>query len=162
MKISQIIKMPEKYQIFRFKDICEEITTYLDQYDIFNLVIASPPIFQEFVEHVKEVNFCHKILADQDLSLFSYIKKLNLNFNKKITDNSVSLLTNIENLELVENNLITDNSLHVLTNITKLNLCNNRGITDNSLSILTNIKKLDLCNNEIITNNSLSLLTIKI
>ena len=153
------------------KDIWQIIFNKLDFMDQRNMRQVSKYFMINFpiTNLYDNVPNIHK-LTDEVLKLFSYVIKLNVTSNRKITN--VNHMKNLQILHAGDDCGINDHGIQQLVNLTELNVNNNSkitnvdhmknlrilyagykcGIDDHGIQQLVNLTKLDVNSNSKITN----------
>jgi hypothetical protein len=124
-------------------DIYVEIFNYFSTKELLNYRLLSKK-FKEIIERslkFRPIRCTNKV---ENLSMFQYVEKIDLQMCRLITDNMLKDLKNVTCINLYGCSEITDTVLKYLKNIKEINLAGCHKITDNGLKKLKNVKFIDI------------------
>jgi hypothetical protein len=124
-------------------DIYVEIFNYFSTKELLNYRLLSKK-FKKIIEQslkFRPIRCTNKV---EDLSMFQYVEKIDLQMCRLITDNMLKDLKNVTCINLYGCSGITDVGLKYLKNIKEINLTGCHKITNNGLKKLRDVKFIDI------------------
>jgi hypothetical protein len=124
-------------------DIYVEIFNYFSTKELLNYRLLSKK-FKKIIEQslkFRPIRCTNKV---ENLSMFQYVEKIDLQMCRLITDNMLKDLKNVTCINLYGCSGITDVGLKYLKNIKEINLAGCHKITNNGLKKLRDVKFIDI------------------
>ena len=126
--------MQQSWSFLLPRDIRNQISSYLDQYNKYYPVINYKKYLIKYVAKYFD--------TDKELKHLTNLQHLNCGFNNNFTDKGLGYLTNLQKLNCGCNENFTDKGIKELTNLQVLNCCCNKNFTDKGIKHLPNFRRI--------------------